>query len=589
MSTTKSSPASIAEAATIHALLNCYDRDTDATERTEADAIGLSGDGTVLYCPLSALGVELAVELRYDSPTGRHLFALPVSLRGTDGWKPVSYTTVASCLCQQLATERDGVTRTDDLLGRIIQSCQNVARYAGAETEIPGLEPSFRAAEQSLTFGHPLHPTPKSRIGISPDEAPTFAPELGGSFQLSYVAADPSIVAHDSAWETAAPAWVRQQLDSSVLPDDDSIVIPMHPWQARRCRSQPAVEAAIEAGELSYLGQHGPDFYPTSSVRTLYSPEAPFMVKGSLHVEITNSLRTNKRPELERGVAITELLQTEFGDQLESRFPAFDIVRDPAYLTLDIGSGQESGFEVVLRENPFDESMTATPVVALCQDRPDSGHLGGQGDGARSLLSEVITSIADREDRSRAAVSLDWFDQYCDVLVRPVVWLLLEHGLGLEAHQQNTVLELEDGYPVGGYYRDNQGYYFAESTYEAIDSYLPGVGDRAQTICRDAVVDERIRYYLFCNNVFGVINAFGTAGLIEERRLLERLAEILSALTAFDRDTSTLLDELLEHPTLPCKANLLTRVHDMDELEGSIDAQSVYTQIDNPLWEVATQ
>ncbi len=38
-------------------------------------------------------------------------------------------------------------------------------------------------------------------------------------------------------------------------------------------------------------------------MRTLYAPDAPFMVKGSLNVKITNSERTNKLPELERGVA----------------------------------------------------------------------------------------------------------------------------------------------------------------------------------------------------------------------------------------------------------------------------------------------
>ena len=38
---------------------------------------------------------------------------------------------------------------------------------------------------------------------------------------------------------------------------------------------------------------------------------------------------------------------------------------------------------------------------------------------------------------------------------------------------------------------------------------------------------------------------------------------------------------------LPCKANFLTRVHDMDELVGSLETQSVYVNVENPLYEFA--
>jgi siderophore synthetase component len=40
---------------------------------------------------------------------------------------------------------------------------------------------------------------------------------------------------------------------------------------------------------------------------------------------------------------------------------------------------------------------------------------------------------------------------------------------------------------------------------------------------------------------------------------------------------------LLDSPTLRCKANLLTRLHGLDELVGPVDNQSVYVTITNPL------
>ncbi|GAA3331873.1 hypothetical protein GCM10020331_090140 [Ectobacillus funiculus] len=48
-------------------------------------------------------------------------------------------------------------------------------------------------------------------------------------------------------------------------------------------------------------------------------------------------------------------------------------------------------------------------------------------------------------------------------------------------------------------------------------------------------------------------------------------------------DHTNLLESLLNEQELPCKANLLTRVHNMDELVGSLASQSVYVHVPNPI------
>ncbi|WP_121743961.1 IucA/IucC family protein [Natronorubrum halophilum] len=591
----------LARDATVHSFLNCYCHETGAGEFVAAADVPLErapASGLVLRCSLPNQDVDLLAPVRYRSPTGRHLFDLPAYYRtGADG-EPVEldYATLATLATKELELERGGDGTRDDLLERVIRSCRNIERYVGAraddEAALYGTEFTFREAEQSLVFGHLRHPTPKSRRGMERD-AGTYAPELEGSFPLHYVRADPDIVASGSARDESAAEWVREALrDDPTVADsfledrlaDDDVLLPVHPWQAERLFDRSAVRELVSAGKLESLGPLGREFHPTTSVRTLYAPESPFMVKGSLAVEITNSLRTNKRPELERGVAISDLLATDLGDELAERFPAFDVIRDPAYLTIDPNAlgldGSESGFEVVLRENPFrgDDARQATPVVGLCQD--------AIGDG-QSRLGRVVESIAEREDRDTAAVSEEWFRRYLEISVRPLLWLYLERGLGLEAHQQNSVLTLDEaGYPAEFRYRDNQGYYLPEGAYDRIEPLLPGVGERAGTICPDAVADERIRYYVILNNAFGVINAFGTAGLVDENRLLDALREQLESLRAFDRPTTSILDPLLESATVPCKANLLTRFRGLDELEApSLDEQSVYADVPNPLVE----
>jgi siderophore synthetase component len=166
-----------------------------------------------------------------------------------------------------------------------------------------------------------------------------------------------------------------------------------------------------------------------------------------------------------------------------------------------------------------------------------------------------------------------------------VLWLDGEAGIALEAHQQNTLLLLDpDGWPAGGRYRDNQGYYFRESHRAALDRRLPGIGAHSDTFVADDVTDERFTYYLAINNVFGLIGAFGSQRLADERLLLAAFRRFLGAAASGPAPLrSTLPGRLLDSPTLRCKANLLTRLHGLDELVGPVDTQSVYVTVPNPL------
>ncbi|WP_226013112.1 IucA/IucC family protein [Halomicrobium salinisoli] len=584
-------PEQRADDATVHAFLNCYLRETGDYEVVGEPVAGVEpGPDGLLRATLPAQDIDLLAPLDHRSPTERHLFETPVRYRLPDGSvHPVDAATLATLAVRDLSLERAGESVPDELIERVLRSKRNVASFvaarAGDDARLYAEDLSFRDAEQALVFGHHRHPTPKSRQGIAERDRETYAPELRGSFPLHYVRADPDLVASDSALDRSAAAWVREALredpevsESFVAEhvESDAVLLPVHPWQAEYLLDQDHVQRHLGDG-VEHLGAVGREFYPTTSVRTLYSEAAPFMVKSSLNVTITNSVRTNKRPELERGVAVAELLDTEFGDELDAAFPDFDVVRDPAYLALDVGDERESGLETVLRANPFrgDAAANATPLASLCQDAVEG----------RSRLGRLVASIADREGRSTEDVSAEWFRRYLRISVRPVLWLYLVQGVGVEAHQQNSVLTLDDeGYPAEFRYRDNQGFYFPESTYPAVEEYLPGVGERADTVCPDEIADERLRYYVILNNALDVINAFGSAGLVGERRLLGLLREELErARERYDRPSSDFLGPLLESPTVPCKANLLTRFRGLDELENDLENQSVYADVKNPL------
>ncbi|QNP65678.1 IucA/IucC family protein [Streptomyces genisteinicus] len=562
-------PCTAADGAACENLLRCWVRENGLT----------APDGDMLRVPLDASGTALHVPVRYWSAAGWHRFGPPVLQGSPHGSGTVDAVTVAALLGRE-ADRSEGA----DLVGRVADSVRHTARFIAERRRSPAPPEHadlFLAAEQSLLLGHPLHPAPKSREGLSESEVRRYSPELHGAFPLHWMAVDRSVLAADSAWTEQGRPLAAERLTSRLAADlavpAGCAALPLHPWQARDLVHRPAVARLLDAGLLHDLGAHGEPWHPTSSVRTVHRPGAPVMLKLSLAVRITNSRRENLRKELHRGVEVHRLLRTGLGDRWHAAHPGFDIVRDPAWLGVDApDTGPVAGLDVVLRHNPFAHGDDAVCVAALTSPRPWPGR-----PGMYSRLADVVDRLAARSGRPRTAVSAEWFLRYLDKVVLPVLWLDATAGIALEAHQQNTLVLLDpEGWPAGGRYRDNQGYYFRESHREALERSLPGIGTRSDTFVADAVTDERFAYYLGINNVLGLIGAFGSQHLADERVLLAALRRFLAAHAGLG---SPLPAQLLDADVLRSKANLLTRLRGLDELVGPVDTQSVYVGLANPL------
>ncbi len=595
----QASPYAAADAAGTESLLRCWVRETGAV--AEADA----GADAALRIVLHATGIVLRVPVRHWSAVGAHRFGVPV-IEGRAAAGPASATgrpdlpgAAAPCagpvdavtLAALLAREGGGAhcaADRADLTARVADSVRRTAVFIEDRRAHPGAPPGtypFLDAEQALVLGHPLHPAPKSREGLSEAEIRAYSPETRGAFRLHWMAVDRSILAGDSAWTESGRAVPAERLTARLaggglrLPDGTA-PLPLHPWQAGQLAHRPQARELLEAGLLHDLGPHGDLWHPTSSVRTVHRPGAPAMLKLSLGLRITNSRRDNLRKELVRGVEVHRLLRSGLGQRWRAAHPRFDIVRDPAWLAVDFPAGEPvPGLDVMLRHVAFGARDDIGCLAGLTAPRPRPDRPATE---LRSRLAELTARLAARSGRPAAAVATEWFLRYLDAVVRPILWLDGQAGIALEAHQQNTLVALDaDGWPCGGLYRDNQGYYFRESHRAALDASLPGIGAVSDTFVTDAVADERFAYYLGINNVLGLIGAFGSQRLADERVLLAAFRRFLAE--AAVTGSSTLPERLLHSPTLRCKANLLTRLHGMDELVGPVDTQSVYVTVPNPL------
>ncbi|MEU6836542.1 IucA/IucC family protein [Streptomyces rubiginosohelvolus] len=561
-------PLRAADAAGTESLLRCWTRENDLPRP----------DGDTLRIAFPASGTALLVPVHYWSATGAHRLGAPTLENAPAGAPPADAATVAVLIGRE-----GGESGAGDLVARVADSVRHTAGFIEQRRRSPA-DPAeadlFLTAEQSLLLGHPLHPTPKSREGLSESESRRYSPELHGSFPLHWFAVDRSLAATDSAWSDGGPATAEELLAphaAGLKTPPGTVAVPVHPWQAADLIHRPQVRALAETGLLHDLGPHGEPWHPTSSIRTVHRPGARVMLKLSLGVRITNSRRENLRKELHRGVEVHRLLSTGLAEHWQREHPGFDIVRDPAWLAVDDPEGVPvTGLDVMLRHNPFGPGDDAACIAGLTAQRPRPGR-----PGMHSRLAEVVSGLRARTGLSGTDVSAEWFRRYLHHVVRPVLWLDAHGGVALEAHQQNTLVLLDpDGWPVGGRYRDNQGYYFRDSRRAELDRRLPGIGTVSDTFVSDPVTDERFAYYLGINNVLGLIGAFGSQRLADEQQLLTVLRQFLTEVAELG---SPLPAYLLENRQLRCKANLLTRLHGLDELVGPVDTQSVYVTIANPL------
>jgi siderophore synthetase component len=534
--------SSVAVEAHLNAILRCYTREMSVPVAAGPLELGVGG---------------VTAFVQHASRTGLHQFT-DVLVDGA--------AVAPEQLVRLLSADADP-GEIDDLAARTAESVRNVALFAADQGERgPG---RFLETEQALLFGHLNHPAPKSRDGLSGAELTAYSPELGGRFAVHWFEADAELVSSDQV--AGAPS--LQGLDAlqlmaalaGITPAPGTVLIPAHPWQAAAVLDRPRVARLVSDGRVKPLGPLGAQWYPTSSLRTVYHPDLPVMLKLSLGLRITNSRRESTPTELRRGLEINRLLDAAYNAGTATAHPRFSIVRDPAWVALDEGGPTLTGLDVAVREVPSAVDDYAC-LAGLVAPRP----------GRRARLSDLAFGDP-----------AGWVASYVDQVLVPMLHLYAETGIGLEAHQQNTLIRLDDsGQITGGAYRDNQGYYLASSYLRGLLS-VTGLSDSTLAVVDDAIVDDRLTYYLLHNQALAVVGCLGVDGLADEDSLLavvrDRLSAALPLLKAAGPDGDRLAQRWLSADQLPCKANMMTRLRGIDEVVAPLDAQSVYLDIPNPL------
>ena len=573
-------------------LVNAYSQETGKVSLFEkyqqnSTQLAFSQGLTLLSLPLSLIQAQLFVPLSYVSRVGRHRIAdLPQIFQ--KGQKlNFSAAAMVSLLLEELVQQSEGHVDAASLVERWIQSRDALQQFLNIRAEdfdaLVQAEQGFIESEQALVLGHSMHPAPKSRTGFVHEDWQKYSPEACGQTQLHYWLVAPENIAEGTALEQAFSIQLKQEIKWHLSESELETLaayahyklLPLHPWQARYLQSKVWFKSLKAKLKIIDLGEKAWIFSPTTSVRTLASFNAPWMLKPSLSVMITNSIRVNLAKECHRGEMTYRLWHSELGQSILKQCPTLKAVNDPAWIALQLDGEIIDETICIVRDQPFIPEQQVTCIASLCQDHPVE---------ERNRFNALFDQIASQQKlNDKAQIAHDWFKTFLNISLSPLMYVYHRYGMAFESHQQNVLVELKDGWPQWLWLRDNQGFYYIEELADEILQQFPELNDKAHAVGSKAFVDERFSYYFFGNTLFGIINAIGATGFVSEQDLLSVLQQHLFDLLK-QYPESSLIQSLLYQPTLPYKGNLLTRLYELDELIAPVENQSVYIQLANPLY-----
>jgi siderophore synthetase component len=538
--------AELAGHAATERLVNCFLRES----AVEAVMVG-----STVTIPFARTGRVVVGSLTYQSLIGHHRFRPGFTLRTGEA---VGWGELARLVAAELAPD-------DDAFGALVEDSTTKARLFLERLPVTGAvdpwhDPNpFLAAEQGVRFGHPFHPAPKASGGFGLDDVERYAPELGASFPLHWLAVDPTLLD-----EQRLP--IVRSLDPPPALSDAAAarlggvratwpLLPCHPWQAEHLSGRPAVAELMAAGRLVALGPIGPVVHPTASVRTVWDPASGRQLKLPLSVRITNFVRENSGEQLRRSLDASRVLAGlgDLASAVGCPPGTFGVLLELGYRRLvvdgDLSAAEASALEaatgVLYREGPPLAGSASPMVVAGLLD-PDPV------DGVPPIV-RAVQQAARGDGDGRA-----WLARYLEVSLRPLTRLLVRHGIALEAHTQNSLVALDDGWPARFVVRDLEG--------ASLNRHHPRVGARfgdvigadSPVVYDEAEVWRRFSYYALVNHLGQLIATLAEHLGSSEGELWSMAGGVLTdeAVRHGTDPAAAPLRHLLDAAELPAKANL---------------------------------
>ncbi|MBA3488246.1 MAG: hypothetical protein H0T78_01660 [Longispora sp.] len=272
----------------------------------------------------------------------------------------------------------------------------SVANIALARTgSVPPGSGLLADMEARVVDGHPLHPLCRTRTGMSAFEQVMYAPEHCPTVDVDLV---------------PVPARRWEGVGRWPWRDGTDVLLPVHPWQRQHTDLRLPTRGTLTGR-------------PLMSLRTL-DVGGGWHVKTAVNIQMTSAVRTVSAAAITNGPVLSVLVAGVGG---------VEVLAEPAAGAMVVDGVASRQFAAVARRAPVPGAgEVVAPTSALCA-------------GPTPLVVEYASGDP-----------VGWMAALARTVVRPLVELLAR-GVALEAHGQNTLVVLRDGWPVRAVYRDFGG------------------------------------------------------------------------------------------------------------------------------------
>ncbi|SFK42735.1 N2-citryl-N6-acetyl-N6-hydroxylysine synthase [Nitrosomonas aestuarii] len=473
----------------------------------------------------------------------------------------------------QIINKKDGF---HVLYPRVMESYQNLMRILnyrkpgyGALFRIKPL--SFIDAEQALILGHNFHPCPKSKEQFKNHDHQSFAPEFGNAFALKWV-----LLKKENFFQMNSSNFVDEDWCANLFEQDHHEVVdsqykpfPFHPWQFSVINKHHDIDTLIKNKHLIPIEKEGLlKWKATSSLRTIYCENSDYMLKFSLSLRITNSIRHLQAAEVVRGLQVHEVMNSTSGKQFLAEHPSFQILNEPSFLAIK-GLSNPIILEtiVLIRENPFKAHDKKEAIVLSTITQPNP------------YLDKGFFS-------SRSIDAKKWFGLYLENVLDPFIMAQADYGILFGAHQQNIIVQLNDNYPCGVIFRDCQGTGYTRLGYEKMKNEILSLDVNNGNVLDNPMAHALLGYYLIINSTFSLINALAAQQACTEETLLRMVLEYLQKKRSSHLLDYSFIDYLLNSSTLKQKGNFFCCLNGINE-NTEKNPLDIYNAIDNPLYKIS--
>ncbi|MBV5191393.1 IucA/IucC family protein [Staphylococcus chromogenes] len=426
---------------------------------------------------------------------------------------------------------------------------------------------SLAYTEGMIWEGHPSHPLTKTKLPLNEADIRDYAPEFMKTVFLKIVLVHRSYLAITSmddndrfVGEHIIPEYnsrLKQFLEPLGCELSDYRVILVHPWQYEHVITE---QFTIAIKNLNVIPTpYSISSTPTLSFRTMALDHKPYHIKLPVNVQATSAVRTVSPVTTVDGPKLSYQLQG-----LLNIYPSLQVAMEPYGMYVKEENDIARQFAMIVRQSPktSDNNILQFVTAALTQENPVDEQV------TVDSLIEFLYGTID-------AKAIETFIQsYTKTLIPPLIAYIQTYGIALEAHQQNTIFQVNQQTQEFSFIvRDLGG---SRIDIDTLVKEVPHIEITNESLIADNIeaVVAKFQHAVIQNQLGTLIDHFHHAHHMDEALLYKIVRECVARSIDDTLAHSNTLRDVLFGETVTVKALLNMRMHQRVKSYMEIELQN---------------